>query len=71
MNILLLIAAIVVAWLVFNALLKILKVGLSTAATIAIILIILQFTFGINPQKLWNEILTLPENISHLFGKSH
>ncbi len=69
MNILLLIAAIVVAWLVFNALLKILKVGLSTAATIAIILIILQFTFGINPQKLWNEILTLPENISHLFGK--
>ncbi len=69
MNILLLIAAIIVAWLVFNALLKILKVGLSTAATIAIILIILQFTFGINPQKLWNEILTLPENISHLFGK--
>jgi hypothetical protein len=69
MNILLLIAAIVVAWLVFNALLKILKVGLSTAVTIAIILIVLQFSFGINPMQLWNEIVNLPQNFSHLFGK--
>ena len=69
MNILLLLAAILVAWLVFSALFKILRIGFSTAITVAIILLILQFAFGINPAALWQEILNLPQTIPHIFQK--
>ncbi len=69
MNIILLIAAMIVALLVFSALIRILKVSVTTALTVAIILVILQLIFGINPGKLWEEIINLPQTIWHIFHK--
>ena len=53
MEIVLVIGAILVAWLVFTWLFKVIKVSLKTAFLIAAIVLILQFAFGISPQKLW------------------
>jgi hypothetical protein len=61
MEIVLVIGAILVAWLVFTWLFKVIKVSLKTAFLIAAIVLILQFAFGISPQKLWEEILNLPQ----------
>jgi hypothetical protein len=64
MEIVLVIGAILVAWLVFTWLFKVIKVSLKTAFLIAAIVLILQYAFGISPQKLWEEILHLPQLIS-------
>lgn len=62
MNLILLIAAIVIAFLVFTWLLKVVKATLSAALTIAAIVLLLAF-FGIGPGQLWQEITTLIRNI--------
>lgn len=60
MNWILLIGAIVVAWLVFTGLLNILKTTVTTAITIAAIVLALQLIVGIGPQQLIDTILNLP-----------
>jgi hypothetical protein len=69
MNIVLFIAAIFVAWLIFKALIQILRVGITTAVTLTIIVVLLEFIFGINPRMLFQEITELPQVISHLLNK--
>lgn len=55
------IAAVVVAFLVFTWLIKVVKATVSMAISIAIIVLILQLLFGIGPQQLWQQILQIPE----------
>jgi hypothetical protein len=62
-QIILLIAAIVVSWLAFTALLKVLKTTIATAITIAAIILILQILFGITYLDLWQQITSLPVTI--------
>ncbi|MFW6358902.1 MAG: hypothetical protein ACOC0N_06790 [Chroococcales cyanobacterium] len=69
-ELIILIAAVVVAWLVFNWLIKVVKASLSTAVTIAVIVLILQLVFGIGPQELWEQIKALPETIVNTFSNS-
>lgn len=64
------IAAIIVSWLVFTALVRILKTTLTTAFTVAAIVLVMQLLFGIGPQKIWQEIVRLPESIVRLVGGS-
>ncbi|WP_204102222.1 MULTISPECIES: hypothetical protein [Spirulina sp. CCY15215] len=66
-NLIILIAAIIVTWLVFTWLIKIVKVSIKTALTIAAIVLILQLVFGIGPKDLWEQILQLPETIQKMF----
>ncbi|MDB9496501.1 hypothetical protein PN441_03015 [Spirulina major CS-329] len=61
MELLLLLAALVIAWLVFTWLVKVLKTSVQTAFTVAVILVVLQVTLGIGPQDLWNAIVNLPQ----------
>jgi hypothetical protein len=61
MEILLLLAALAIAWLVFTWLVKVLKTSVQTAFTVAVILVVLQVTLGIGPQDLWNAIVNLPQ----------
>lgn len=63
MQLVLVIGAILIAWLVFTWLFKVIKLSLKTAFLIAAIVLILQFAFGISPLKLWEEILHLPQLI--------
>ncbi len=51
------ISAIVITWLVFTWAVKILKTSISTALTIAVILIALQLFFGIQSQQIGTTIV--------------
>lgn len=62
-----LIAAIIVAWLVFTWLLKVVKASVTTALTIAIVVLILQFVFGIHTEEIVKQLFQLPEIILHWF----
>lgn len=65
-NIIILIAAVIVAGIIFRAVLKSLKTFMSSAIAIFIILVILNM-FGFSPQDLIDEIINLPEIISEFF----
>lgn len=60
-ELIILIAALIVSWLVFTALVKVVKTTVSTAITIAAIVLILQLVFGVAPQELWQQITQLPQ----------
>lgn len=62
-QIILLIAAIVVSWLAFTALLKVLKTTITTAITIAAIILTLQILFGITYLDLWQQITQFPQTL--------
>ena len=61
------IAAIIVSGLVFTWLFKVVKATLSTAISIAIIVLILQLAFGIGPQELWQQIIQIPQTVWEFF----
>ena len=65
LELIILVAALIVSWLVFAALIKVVKTTVSTAIAIAAIVLILQFAFGIRPQELWKQIAQLVETIWH------
>ena len=60
LDLIILIAAIVVAWLVFTALLKVVKTTLTTALSVAAIVLLLMLVFGVNPIELWEQITEIP-----------
>jgi uncharacterized protein YacL len=61
-NIILLIAALIVALFIFRALLNVTKTVISTAITIFVVVVILS-VFGFTPQDLMQEIKNLPQII--------
>lgn len=62
-QIILLIAALVVSWLVFTLLINIVQTTVKTAITIAAIVLVLQLVFGIGPQALLDQITMLPQTV--------
>jgi predicted PurR-regulated permease PerM len=64
-----LIAALIVSWLVFTWLLKVVKASIKTALTIAVLVLILQFVFGIHIEQIVQQILQLPEIILSWFNR--
>lgn len=60
-ELIILVAAVIVSWLVFTALIKIVKTTIATALAIAAIVLILQIVFGVIPQDLWQQITQLPQ----------
>ena len=65
-DLLILITALIVSWLVFTALIKLVKTTVSTAIAIAAIVLVLQLGFVINPQDLWQQITQLPQILWHV-----
>jgi multisubunit Na+/H+ antiporter MnhE subunit len=65
MNLIILVAALIVAWLVFTALFKLLKTVISTAIAVLIIVVILM-VFGVTPADLVKELFNLPQTISDI-----
>jgi hypothetical protein len=61
------IAAIVITWLVFTWLIKVFKASIATALSIAAIVLGLQLWFGVAPDQLKQEIISLPQTILQLF----
>ena len=56
MEIAIVIVAIVVAFLVFTWLIKVMRATFRTALLVALILLTLQLIFGIGPQALWENL---------------
>lgn len=56
MNVIFVLAAIVIAFLVFTWLLRVVKATLTTALTIALLVLALQFVFGIGPGQLGQQL---------------
>ncbi len=63
------VAALILAWLVFTWLLKVVKASITTAVTMAIIVALLQLVFGIGFEQVLQQIIQLPETIWKLLGK--
>lgn len=66
-ELIILVAAIIIAWLVFIWLVKVLKASINTALTIAVIVLLLQLIFGIGYQEIWQKILDLPNYLPQIF----
>ncbi|MEH1768697.1 MAG: hypothetical protein V7L27_17140 [Nostoc sp.] len=60
------IATLIVAWIVFIILWKLLKATLKSALTIAAILILLNISFGITPQDIWHQVTQFAQTISQI-----
>jgi hypothetical protein len=60
------IATLIVAWIVFIILWKLLKATLNTALTIAAILVLLNIGFGITPQDIWHHITQFAQGVSQM-----
>jgi ACR3 family arsenite efflux pump ArsB len=59
-------AGILLTWLIFTWLVKVLKASISTALTIAFILFVLQFFFGIHYQQIWQNVTQFIQQILSL-----
>jgi len=57
------IAAIVLSWLLFRWLIKVVKATVPKAIAIAVIFLILQLVFGIGPSELWQQLNQMVQNI--------
>ncbi|AFY33326.1 hypothetical protein [Calothrix sp. PCC 7507] len=62
------IITLILAWIVFAILWKVLKTTVKTALTIAAIVVLLQVAFGITPQDIWHQILQIPQTLSQIRG---
>lgn len=65
-QLIILVAAIVVSWLVFSWLVNVVKTTISTAITIAVLLLLLQIVFGIGPTQIWHQATQLPQYLWNL-----
>jgi hypothetical protein len=60
------IPTLIIAWIVFTILWKILKTTVSNALTIAAIIVLLQVGFGITPQDIWNQMIQFAQTLSQI-----
>lgn len=58
----------IIAWIIFVILWKVIKTTFKTAAILAALLVLLQIAFGITPQDIWNQIQQLPQTLSQIRG---
>lgn len=68
MELILLIGALIVAWLLFTGLVNIVKTTAKTAFTITLVFIVLYFIWGVNPRELWEVVRNLPEILLSFFN---
>ena len=66
-DLIVIIAAFVVAWLIFTWLLKVLKASISTALSIAIIALILQIFLGIGFEEVWQKLIQFSQTVGEFF----
>lgn len=68
-ELILLLAALVVAALVFTALVNLVKTTVKTAILVALVILALQLFFGIGFQEVWNQVLQIVQAVwQFLFG---
>ena len=68
MNLIVLIAAVVLSFLIFTWLLQVAKSTLTTALTVAFLVLLLQFLFGVGPNELWQQIVAFWQAFTQWFN---
>ncbi|TBR59350.1 hypothetical protein BLD44_003600 [Mastigocladus laminosus UU774] len=58
--------ALIVAWLIFTILIKVVKTTVKNAFMIAAIVVLLQIGYGIGPQEIWNYIVQIPQKLPQI-----
>lgn len=58
-----LVAAVIIAWLIFTWLIRVVKVSITTAIAIVAIILFLQLVFGIGSQEVWQQLVRLIQNL--------
>ncbi|MBC5796630.1 hypothetical protein PN497_05795 [Sphaerospermopsis kisseleviana CS-549] len=64
------IITLIVAWIIFVILWKLVKTTIKTAVTCAAIVVLLYFGFGITPQDIWQKISEITQNISQILVRN-
>ncbi|MBE9039795.1 hypothetical protein IQ235_03175 [Oscillatoriales cyanobacterium LEGE 11467] len=62
------IAALILSWIIFTWLIKIVKTTFSTAIVVAAIVLIMQLFFGIGFDAILEAILNLPQTLQDIFS---
>jgi hypothetical protein len=60
--------ALIVSWLIFVCLMNVVKTTLSTALTLAALIMLLQVAFGIDIPMLLEAIIALPQTLGDIFN---
>lgn len=63
MNLVLIVAALLITFLVFTWLVKVVKATIGTAIAIAILVLVLQLVFGIGPAQVWQPIIESVQSV--------
>lgn len=64
------VAAIVLALLIFTGLLRIARAAIGIVVPIALLLLVLQFVFGITPIELWVYLTDFVQSLWYTLGES-
>ncbi|MBD2123126.1 hypothetical protein H6F68_19755 [Trichocoleus sp. FACHB-262] len=68
-ELILILAALIVAALVFTALINLVKTTVKTAILVALVILALQLLFGIGFQEVWDQVLQIVQAVwQFLFG---
>ena len=67
MDLIIVIAAILIAWLIFTWSIKVLKASITTALGIAIIALILQIFLGVGLEEVWQKLVQFSQTIGQFF----
>jgi hypothetical protein len=59
-------ATLIVAWIVFSFLVRVVKTTMKTAFITAVTIVLLDAGFGISPQDIWHFIIQLPQTLSQV-----
>ncbi|MBD1850065.1 hypothetical protein [Leptolyngbya sp. FACHB-711] len=70
MNTILFVGAIVILFLLIGFLLKVVRAAITTAIGIVLIVLVLQFGFGVEVQDVWGEVNNIWENILRLLRRN-
>ncbi len=62
------ILTLIIAWIVFTILLKVLKTTISTAFTVAAILVLLNLSYGITPQDILQQVTHFAQTVWQMRG---
>jgi hypothetical protein len=68
MDVILLIAAIAISFLVLTWLVRVVKTTLKTALIIAAIVFGLQLLFGVGPSQVWQQVSQIPQALWNLLS---
>jgi hypothetical protein len=60
----------ILAWIIFTILWRILKTTFTNALTVAVFLILLNIGFGITPRDIWHQIIQFAQVLSQSGGSN-